>query len=156
MNTLISFELAKLLKEKGWNKETLCHYFEDGVFRQNELRNIIGMDYGSDYIVEFSELIHNFNDNFLMKKNGDRCFGCNKNQGFFETFSAPTIAEVVMWLYEKHGIWITVCVIGADGFGYWLHNKNRKRLNPEDQGGYWYSPTEAYEAAIEYTLKNLI
>ena len=21
-------------------------------------------------------------------------------------YSAPTIAEVVMWLYEKHGIWI--------------------------------------------------
>ena len=60
-----------------------------------------------------------------------------------------------MWLYEKHGVWITVCVIGADGFGYWLHNKNRKRLNTEDQGGYWYSPTEAYEAAIKYCLEKI-
>ena len=61
-----------------------------------------------------------------------------------------------MWLYEKHGIWITVCVIGADGFGYWLHDRNRKRLNPDNQGGYWLSPTEAYEAAIKYVLENLI
>lgn len=71
-------------------------------------------------------------------------------------FSTPTIAEVVMWLYEKHGIWITVCVIGADGFGYWLHNQDRKRLNPDDQGGDFNSPTEAYSAAINYILKNLI
>ena len=25
-----------------------------------------------------------------------------------KTVNAPTIAEVVMWLYEKHGIWISV------------------------------------------------
>ena len=66
------------------------------------------------------------------------------------------IMQVIMWLYEKHGIWITVCVIGADGFGYWLHDRNRKRLNPDNQGGYWLSPTEAYEAAIKYVLENLI
>ena len=65
------------------------------------------------------------------------------------------IMQVIMWLYEKHGVWITVCVIGADGFGYWLHNKNRERLNTEDQGGYWYSPTEAYEAAIKYCLEKI-
>lgn len=117
MNTLISFELAKLLKEKNINIPSDyslgVRIYEDGVIKSTCLYNK-------------------------------------------DTLHAPTIAEVVMWLYEKHGIWITVCVIGADGFGYWLHNKNRKRLNPEDQGGYWYSPTEAYEAAIEYTLKNLI
>ena len=66
------------------------------------------------------------------------------------------IMQVVMWLYEKHGVWITVCVIGVDGFGYWLHDKGRKRLNPDNQGGYWLSPTEAYKAAIEYCLTKLI
>lgn len=105
MNTPVSFELAKLLKEKG--------------FEQNLIKYI--------------------------------------NQATINgTLVFPTIADVAMWLYEKHGIWITVCVIGADGFGYWLHNKNRERLNSKDQGGYWHSPTEAYEAAIEYTLKFLI
>ena len=24
------------------------------------------------------------------------------------------IMQVVMWLYEKHGVWITVCVIGGN------------------------------------------
>ena len=63
-----------------------------------------------------------------------------------------------MWLYEKHGIWISIsCDCGNDNLFYskifsteigierciWtIRGKN--------------SPTEAYEAAIEYTLKNLI
>lgn len=67
---------------------------------------------------------------------------------------APTIAEVVMWLYEKHGIWIQAMIY---------------RRNPNDFiGGVYYgqlenyftkpynTPTEAYEAAIEYVLNNLI
>ena len=66
------------------------------------------------------------------------------------------ISDVVMWLYEKHGVWITVCVIGADGFGYWLHDKDRKRLNSDNQGGYWLLPTKAYEAAIKYCLEKII
>jgi len=157
MNTPVNFEISKLLKEKGWNKETLCHYFEDGVFRQNELRDTVGMDYGSDYIVEFSELIHNFNDNFLMKKNGDRCFGCNKNQGYFETFSAPTIAEVIMWLYEKHGIWISIEPPFPKRIVLWEYyiQKSEDRTLLGQNSGY-DSPTKAYEAGIEYALKNLI
>ncbi len=51
---------------------------------------------------EYSELINNWNDNFTTKKNGDRCFGCDKSKGYFETFSAPTIAEVVMWCFNKY------------------------------------------------------
>lgn len=149
MNKPVNFEISKLLKEKGWNKETLCHYFEDGVFRQNELRDTVGMDYGSDYIVEFSELINNWNDSFLMKKNGDRCFGCNKNQGYFETFSAPTIAEVIMWIYEKHGIWIWV----ESSMTAFTDNKSHSSYNSLGQ---FNSPREAYLSAIEYTLKNLI
>ena len=67
----------------------------------------------------------------------------------------PTIAEVVMWLYEKHGIWIDVVL-----------SRNRKQFTfmiqslgfDEDKflNEYYNSPTEAYEAAIEFSLKNLI
>ena len=74
-----------------------------------------------------------------------------------------TIAEVVMWLYEKHGIWIYVSTIK------WNYDDNTIRFayritvyidkSPSDNitSRFDYgSPTEAYEAAIEYTLKNLI
>jgi hypothetical protein len=59
--------------------------------------------------------------------------------------SAPTIAETCMWLYEKHGIWISVDSI--DDSTIFRHCFSNIDFN---------SPTEAYEDAIEYTLNNLI
>ena len=78
---------------------------------------------------------------------------------------APTIAQVIMWLYEKHGIWIQGAfpynskwewvifllkelLEGTDGY------KNVMSLHHEPYT--FNSPTEAYEAAIEYALTNLI
>ena len=76
----------------------------------------------------------------------------------FQTISAPTIVEVVMWLYEKHGIWIIP--------SYELNIENHKKewfwiaIKDGEEIAYQYrdfnSPTEAYEAAIDYTLNNLI
>ena len=82
--------------------------------------------------------------------------------------SYPTIAEVVMWIYEKYGIWISV---DCDCYGIlWYANlsvaseKNWDNIDlrheiisaskkfPNEHN----SPTEAYEAAILYTLNNLI
>lgn len=101
MNTPVSLEIAKLLKEKGYDIE---------------------IDYGLNQILN-------------LKK-------------------APTIAEVVMWIFNKHSIWIYVNIV-AD-FGYnetWAWNT----ISPDnkDINGF-NSPTEAYAAAIEYTLNNLI
>lgn len=72
----------------------------------------------------------------------------------------PTIGEVIMWLYEKHQIWISNDVIN-NLFKYKiLHVEgivsktfgNEIRCSSFD----YDSPIEAYEAAIEYTLSNLI
>ena len=72
--------------------------------------------------------------------------------------SAPTITDAVMWLYEKHGIWIIS--------SYELNIENHKKewfwiaIKDGEEIAYQYrdfnSPTEAYEAAIEFTLENLI
>ena len=82
-----------------------------------------------------------------------------KHKGFV---TAPTIAEVVMWLYEKHGIWISVD-IGMTGFyGHYKVNpqntlpSNLKQGWANDQDNPAKSITEAYEAAIKYVLKDLI
>ena len=94
MNDVVSFETAKLLKEKGYR---------------------ILPDFNSSY---------------------------------------PTIAEVVMWLYDKHEIWITVTSISQESWQCHMTKKGDRlgKLYFED----FNTPTEAYEAAIEYTLKNLI
>jgi hypothetical protein len=68
-------------------------------------------------------------------------------------FSAPTITEVIMWLYKKHKIWISVYQHkdhAAD-----VNDKPTFRTNfthSED----FNSPTEAYEVSILRILKYLI
>jgi hypothetical protein len=71
--------------------------------------------------------------------------------------SYPTIAEVVMWLYEKHGIWIVPLPTPTKHFvfGIYIIEKPYELVNGEMKKSF-NSPTEAYEAAIEHTFKNLI
>ena len=85
--------------------------------------------------------------------------------------------EIIMWLFEKHGIWVTVniCIIGSDEWEYeykitYLPSKfkNEKRrsihlvtINSFKEGigsyvGSWQTPTEAYTEAVNYCLTNLI
>lgn len=159
MNKPVNFEIAKMLKEKGWNKPTLHFFFEDGVQIENSYEDTVGMDYGSPFEVEFYELTSNWNSGWVKKKDGSMCFGCDKSKGYLDIYSAPTIADVVMWLYEKHGIWIECLHRGDMGDFTFKVSKLKKRWRTEphylhDKG--FSSPTEAYEAAIDYTLKNLI
>ena len=116
MNTPVSFEIAKLLKEKGFN-EPCRWYMEDGVTLSESNET-------NDYL-------------------------------FPSYYSAPTISDVVMWFYQKHGIWIDVRYMDdVLGFGFCV---TTLKDNTEQKEVYKYnSPTEAYEAAIIYTLKNLI
>ena len=69
---------------------------------------------------------------------------------------SPTIADVVMWLYKKHGIRISV-----DGphklLKSWCFEVYK--INGDitlNKSSNFNSLTEAYEAAIEYTLNELI
>ena len=115
MDTPINFELAKLLKEKGF------------VFRQNETYY-------------------------------------NPVNGFtkYEEVTS-TIAEVVMWLYEKHSLWMLALPTVT---GYFAYKIVDVQIDPENEierppykdvsANDYNSPTEAYEAAIEYCLTNLI
>jgi len=126
MNTPVNFEIAKLLKEKGFDEPTHSFYVIDE------------SEYG-----EIGEFITNPNDNYPT---------LDDNSLFDTLASAPTIAEVVMWLYEKHKIWIWVEYYETDNkFIPQIPKANLLRVL-----GFYESPTEAYSAAIEYTLKNLI
>ena len=98
---LISFETAKLAKEKGFNILQHSYYFEDGEFKENSLKGTNGY-YGEEYEFNLSEFNENWNDKWLTKKTGDRCFGCSKQKGYLETFSAPTQSLLQRWCREKH------------------------------------------------------
>jgi hypothetical protein len=111
MNTPVSFEIAKLLKEKGFDVKNRTQY----------------QMYGTQNIPQLEP----YND--------------TKWNIYKDYYSAPTIADVAMWLYEKHGIWISVDLI--DDSTIFRHSFSNIDFK---------SPTEAYEAAIDYTLNNLI
>lgn len=135
MNTPVSFELAKLLKEKEIYIPAF-HYYENEVLKEPYLEN--GSSTDTEFRVELSDLKEYFNK-------------------WSKKISAPTIAEVVMWLYEKHEIWTVVNVNIMESW-YFEHFDLKEKRNAEFKptDTHYDSPTEAYEAAIEYTLKNLL
>ena len=137
MNTPVKFELAKLLKEKGFDEPTTDCYNLNGLLFSNGWCEYIADD------PEFDGLVY---PNKLKEKD----------------VLTPTIAEVVMWLYEKHGIWISVEMTGSKKFyprGRMIDKTGQHHVGDFKVNGerlICNSPTEAYEAAIEYTLNNLI
>lgn len=140
MNKPIKHSLAKLLKEKGYNK----HGYLQDVWLGNK---------------------YEWKGKGKNKKSVEiPVFGLGSSSVL------PTISDVVMWLYEKHGIWIAVDWMtrtkpyksgfysNLRGTTKPLNQDNFISINNTKSPGYevFNSPTEAYEAAIEYTLKNLI
>lgn len=129
MNTPINFELAKLLKEKGFDKRVKGFYDTE------------------------KELHINYTDEMNTKGFANRHLPKGE-------YSAPTITEVVMWLYEEHGIWTSVVPYEDEELSQTLWENKTIHISDDynDSSDYtfYHSPTEAYEAAIEYILKNLI
>ena len=127
MNTPVNFEIAKLLKEKGFDLKVRSMYCEGKLLKDTNSKG-------------------NYNDVMWVRT--------WRNSPIDDTISAPTIAEVVMWLYEKHGIWITVTSVSQESWQCHMTKKGDSlgKCYLED----FYTPTEAYEAGVEYVLKNLI
>lgn len=128
MNKPVSFELAKLLKEKGFDNESLNYYRQWYGDIQLRLGSMFSNDPKDD---------------------------CLPNEEFF---LAPTIADVVMWLYEKHEIWISVwsAYNNSYKFSYGVLYRKNIVVFHETNFDEKNTPTEAYEIAIKETLTNII
>ena len=140
MNKEVNFEIAKLLQEKGFD-EPCSHAYKEVespvlyIHRDKKYNNSFKKEW-QDSVRKNSHM-----DNAVIKR-----------------YSAPTISEVVMWLYEKHGIWI---VVQLDLVGRWYYDTytiqdNIPNHNTTKKVERFNSPTEAYEAAIKYVLEKLI
>jgi len=137
MNKVVSFELAKLLKEKGYDEYS---------------KYAIGIIHNDIVSVP---------PEFGLKENEDVIYGvlCNSRMDEFNSdyISAPTIADVVMWLYGKYGVWIVVNITISSDWYFELYDLNSKR-NAEIKVNVnlYSSPSEAYESAIKhYLTKNI-
>lgn len=152
MTTRVNFEIAKLLKEKGYDEE--CNsYFSQALFEGAD-PNWEGV-FPKGSVFQYPDYHHN-----SLPNTNDLLFTC----------SAPTIAEVVMWLYEEYGIWVEANYLpNVEKFAFIAKPLDFKK--PKEFSSYkeyyratsrflsidrYETPTEAYSAGIEYTLKNLI
>lgn len=128
MNKPVRFNISKLLKEKGFDDET--KYGHNGAYEPHHL-NLIEFGYPQ------------------------------RNSELYElVYSAPIIMDVVMWICENHKIWIAVTNVNHEGERGWCFDIHTLPVGiPKmwKRGDEIYkSPTESYEAGIEYVLKNLI
>jgi len=137
MNKPVSYPLSILCKEKGFNNPITHQYYTWlGVYKLQE---------NSGGKVSNSEL---------------QAVTTNEGINLDTWISAPTIADVVMWLYEKHGIWL-YCEIKGDNF-YVKAKKiksNWRRVVSgvvDNENILFNSPIEAYEAGIKYCLEKVI
>jgi hypothetical protein len=75
--------------------------------------------------------------------------------------SAPEQHQVVEWLRVNHGIWVSINIAMDDKWYFELYNLKDKRnaeiiIEDENVTDFHNSPQEAYSAAFDYILNNLI
>lgn len=128
MNTPVSLHIAKLLKEKGFNER--C-YFVYTVCGLKQIEAITNVEYRGYTNEEIDTII-----------------------------TAPTIAQVIMWLAGIHEFWINVFPYNDEELSQTLWENKIIHLvgdyNDYHDYTFYHTPTEAYEAAIEYCLLELI
>lgn len=133
----VSFEVAKLLKEKGFDGTTNCYYFDD-----SNKRTLL-----------YSPFKENYNDGITNKE-----FEVSSNINSIR-ISAPTLAMAMKWLRKVHEIFIRTNIsflypirYYCEIFCYGDNLKTQQDVTTEN----FESPEEACEAAIKYCLENLI
>ena len=130
MSKNVTFEIAKLLKEKGFN--LMPFYIQSR----------------TDYVLGYDYDIEDEEDNLKIREFQWEDHICS------HLYLMPVYFDVVDWLLEKYEIWISICQYSKRGFYYIL--TGRTKNGQPVRGAIYDTPTESYEAAIEYTLKNLI
>lgn len=134
---LISFETAKLAKEKGFDIPCQWAFGKNG----EEPINF------NEYHYEFSKdnLIHGDNFNFY--------------KGVYRNISAPTQSLLQKWLFETHKLYVEVRLThGHDKVHFYpiiydcnVHRPKEKSMY--DLYNYNYIPEEAFEKGLQEALK---
>jgi hypothetical protein len=137
MEDFVSYELAKKLKEKGFNEPCYMYYDEEENLKQN---------------IEYDPMNSGIGiDNLLVR---------NSCKWAMVDCVCPTISQVLKWLRKEKSIHVEF-ILWTDGWYYevWCfeYNENDKEYNTKIEGQSMdYSSYErAALAGIEYALDNL-
>ena len=148
----VSFETAKLLKEKGF-KEWCRQCYGLDVRHNGE-----PIDVDEEY-----ELKNTGRDNEIEYVDGGRMYdyGCgNFNPG--SPYAAPSLYVAMKWLREVHKIHIQIWILEDNGYWFDIEKilnaqyKHKSLYSTGLEDIYFNSYEEACEAGIKYCLENLI
>lgn len=146
----VSFEIAKLLKEKGFDEDTTYVWYEH-LPKENAVRK--------------EEMGKPKMDYFYFDKNGERNTKYHNSLGLIpyingEIYSAPTHQMATKWLREKGWhIEISLTYDDDEKACYYVLITNTKTFIGKDtelDDKLFYIYEEAVEAALKYSLENLI
>lgn len=132
MTQRVNFKIAKLLKQKGYN--VMPFYIE------MQTDYVKGYYCDDDFTDEYVENEFQFEDHV-----------CS------HLYLAPTIGEVVEWIYTKYGVWLGVSHI--DSFLQFQFTLDRISYNETlqyDNYCDFKTPEEAYFAGIEQYLNTYV
>ena len=159
MNTPVTYPLAKLLKEKGFDKNTEANWW---ILAEHHSEN-----YKKGLPVDETKIFFTRNSQELsLKTQIDE----EREHNVYHVLGVPTISDIVAWLYKDHRIWVEVNHLpNVEKFGFISKPLDFKK--PKEFPSYreyyaatakflskdkYDSPTEAYEAGILYALNNLL
>lgn len=122
----VSFEIAKLLKGKGFNEKLLTFYITDEAKKE-----------GCFQLMAFT-------DDKIDNNHSDYCY------------LAPTIQMTMKWLREVHNLWCEISPEGKELWYTETYSLIDEEYIPNSNSHKNESYEEACETAILYCLKNLI
>ena len=142
MNTHVQYVVAKMLKEKGFDQPCSHHYVLDyHCFKSYfaPIKNLLPYDIENDNVFQFS----------IRDKEQPHLAG------------APTIAQVVDWLHNKHHIWVNVSPdlkrkYPKWSYSIWHHSEDEVHQSHYEGKFTHSSPNEAYHHAILLILKSML
>ena len=132
----VSFETAKLLKEKGFNEHCFCINYP--------------LPEGGNHNIILPNLLNNsmipFTDEYKF---------CRYKEDFI---TIPTLQMVMKWLREVYNIAINIGwgEVFEDKFQWWCIILNLKNGTILRESEYYATYEETCESAIRYCLENLI
>lgn len=136
ISNYVNFELAKRLREMGFDTLCVAHYDNSGVFHFNQIEE--GFD------IDVTDILRSYN-----------------SESTYNKVDAPTISDVIDWLFVEHDLHIqTYPDTGVDehtSFGYTvtdIYTRERRVLSDDtkDKDLYTFNvlaKTKAIECALE-------
>ena len=133
----VSFEVAKLLKEKGFDE--ICRAF----WKVWDNHTTI-CDCSSSHLFEYchNSMLEQYNDDEELN------------------IACPTLQMAMRWLRENHNIDIMICVVDHSTItmeqDYYFYKIMLNRRHKHNESPFYHTYEETAESAIKYCLENLI